>query len=1559
MRLDAKKRAFVDRIAGSVRRGQGNRASAADRFVRALFANVPPQVCTDPDGLRGAAASLWKFARTRRRGRNKVRVFTPTASKDGWTVGHSVIEIVNDDMPFLVDSIIGELDRRNLDVHLLVHPVMPVARDASGNLVGVGAETSNSRSEAVMHIQVTEQADGAVLRDLSSSLGSVLADVRRAVRDWRPMRNRLADAVAELDPSFGETADLLRWLAEDNFTFLGYREFAEGGPAAGAGLGLLRSDKAMPFEGFGNGSDVLESLGQQLSIIKTDRRSTVHRNTVMDAVLVRTVPEGPARLFAGLFTSAVYNQPLDAIPVIRRKIQAVVKRSRVSPNSHDGKALVHILHTLPRDEMFQIGERELHEIATGMLHLQRRRKVAMFVCRDPLDRHVSCFVCVPRERFDTRLRRRVSGILEAGFGGTVMAFYAQLSDDVHGRLHFVVKTRTPPSRKRIESTEAAIVEACRDWSEDLAAALAERHGESAGGAVFERFRNAFPAAYRDRFPGTAAVGDIVATELAIETGELGMELYRPEEAPDRAVRFKVFHRDRALPLSDIIPMLENMGLRVVDEIPHRIRTERGETVWLHDFGMNARWDLDLEAVKDAFERTFERVWRNDVENDGLNGLVISCGLDWRLIVVLRALSKYLRQTGIPFGETYMIETLLRNGGILRDLVSLFESLFAPDYKGASSNALRRRIGDALNKVENPEEDRIIRRFLNLVEATLRTNFYQTDDRGDPKPYLSFKFDSGKIADLPLPRPAREIFVYSPRMEGVHLRGGMVARGGIRWSDRREDFRAEILGLMKAQMTKNAVIIPVGAKGGFVVKKPPKNRGMLLEEGVACYRTLIRGLLDVTDNLESGRIVPPDNVVRRDEDDPYLVVAADKGTATFSDIANRIAQEYGFWLRDAFASGGSAGYDHKKMGITARGAWVSVARHFREAGLDVRNENFTVVGVGDMSGDVFGNGMLLSKCIKLIGAFNHAHIFVDPDPDPAASWIERRRLFRRQRSSWLDYDGALISKGGGVFERSAKTIKTSARMRELFGVPEQVTPKQLVRALLTSRIDLLWFGGIGTFVKASGEPHGEVGDRANDEIRVDACELRCRVVGEGANMGFTQPGRIEYALQGGRINADFIDNSAGVGSSDQEVNIKILLGDALAAGALDMPERDALLARMTEDVAEHVLIDNYRQSMALTHAEARAGETVGNAARFVRALERADKLNRAVEFLPKDEELEERQAQDRGLTRPEYAVLLAYAKMTLYDDLLASDVPDDPWLVGDIGLYFPAALRKRFGIFLSRHKLRREICASYLANSLFNRAGPTFVNDLAEETGASADRIAQAYLVARQVFDLRALWAEIEALDYAIDAAVQTDLNLEIMDLIPRATTWFIAVDPLDVSSAIEAFRPGIAALAASLDEYLSGELKARLDRRAAQFEERRVPAKLARRVAQLDALFAGCDIVRLAQGKGAAVEDAARGYFGIGARYGFDWLRSAAASAVPENDWERTALSAVLDELRIRQTRLADLSMDAGKAAFEDAARRHAASQLGQTLDEMRRGPPVDLAMLTAALRHIRRLCGE
>ncbi|MEX2453265.1 MAG: NAD-glutamate dehydrogenase [Rhodospirillaceae bacterium] len=1621
-RGENEKQALIDRVAAAAKRGQGRKAAAVERFVRRFYANVPTQDCAEmhADTLRGAAMSLWDFAQVRTPGQSKVRVFNPAKAECGWQPGHTVVEIVNDDMSFLVDSVTAELNHRNLTVHLLIHPVLTVTRDKSGRLTGMpedgaggqGADGEGARDgggfqrESVMHLQITEQTDPARLRDLEDGIEAVLADVRAAVDDWRPMRVRLADVIASLDSlqadavqaETKETADFLRWLENNNFTFLGYREadLRQSGrkqvlaTVPGSGLGLLRDPTVGVIDGIEDGAVLPPDLAAFLQrpsltlINKANRRSTVHRGVHLDAILIKKFDaSGRAvghRMFIGLFTSSVYNQAVDRIPVIRQKVRRVLDRSGFSPSSHDGKSLLHILETLPRDELFQIGERELRETALGILHLQERQRVALFVRRDPFGRYVSCLVYLPRERYETRLRRRIHEVLEIGFGGTVTAFYTQLTDEVLARLHYIVKTEPGrPFPRTDEQIEADIAEAARDWYDDLAQSLARVHGESSGVALFDNFRNAFPAGYRDRFLPAAAVSDIAKIARTGPSGAIAMDLYRPHGADEASIRFKMFNRGESVPLSDVLPMLENMGLRVIDEIPYEIRLTGGESVWIHDFGMVSRngGSIDIGAVKDAFEETFGRVWRTEVENDGFNGLVIAAGLTWRQIVVLRGFCKYLRQAGIPFSEAYMVETLGRNAGIACDIVVLFETLFAPGRPGddpedreRGGERIRKRIDGALDAVQNVDEDRILRRFLNVADSTLRTNFYQCDEDGNPKPYFSFKLDSAAVVDLPLPRPLYEVFVYSPRMEGIHLRGGKVARGGIRWSDRREDFRTEILGLMKAQMPKNAIIVPVGAKGGFVLKRPPASGGReaLLEEGIACYRLLMFGLLDITDNIVAGEVVPPADVVRRDSDDPYLVVAADKGTATFSDIANGVARDYGFWLDDAFASGGSAGYDHKKMGITARGAWESVKRHFRELGLDIQNEKFTAVGVGDMSGDVFGNGMLLSKHIRLVGAFNHLHIFIDPDPDAAASFGERRRLFRKGRSSWSDYDTALISKGGGVFERSAKAIKVSPQMRALFDLParETVTPGELIRAVLQAKADLLWFGGIGTYVKASDESNESVGDRVNDPLRIDGRQIGARVVGEGANLGVTQLGRIEYALRGGRINTDFIDNSAGVASSDHEVNIKILLGAAIADGELDLSGRNRLLVKMTRDVAAHVLLDNYRQSMALSQAEARAAESIGEAARFIRALERAGELNRAVEFLPDDEELDERRARRQGLTRPELAVLLAYGKMTLYNDLLASSVPDDPWLVRDIGLYFPPILSEKFGRYLENHRLRREISATYITNSLINRAGPTFITDIANETGAGPDRIARAYLICRHVFGLRQYWAQIEALDNKVPAAVQTELNRDIQTLIRRGTIWFIERTDRtpEVAEPIESFAPGIAALAGSLDDYLSEELSARVDGEAARYVERGVPAGLARGVAHLDVLFAGCDIVRIARRSGQNVGDTARTYYAIGARYGFDWLRAQAETVAADNEWQAMAVSATIDDLYDQQARLTGAIIDtAGSASVAavmldawEAAREHEVSRVRQTLADLRRAGTIDLAMLAVATRYIRSL---
>lgn len=993
-------------------------------------------------------------------------------------------------------------------------------------------------------------------------------------------------------------------------------------------------------------------------------------------------------------------------------------------------------------------------------------------------------------------------------------------------------------------------------------------------------------------------------------------------------------------------------------------------VWIHDFGLVARngADIDITLIKALFEEAFLHVWNGAMENDRFNRLVISTHLPWRKIVILRAYCKFLRQAGIPFSQSYLAETLANNPDITRRIVDLFESLFDPARQDKQAPAsLEKQILAALDAVASLDEDRILRRYLNAVKSTLRTNFFQTDEAGAPKPCLSLKFDSTRLDELPLPRPNKEIFVHSPRVDAVHLRGGAVARGGIRWSDRREDFRTEILGLMKSQMTKNAVIIPVGAKGGFIVKLPPHEGGReaLLEEGIACYRIFMQGLLDITDNLLGGKIVPPVDVVRRDGDDPYLVVAADKGTATFSDIANDISAANGFWLGDAFASGGSAGYDHKAMGITARGAWESVKRHFREMGLDVTTAPFSCIGVGDMSGDVFGNGMIQSAQTRLIGAFNHLHIFIDPNPDPTAAFKERKRLFDQGRSSWTDYNVRLISSGGGIFERAAKSIKVTPEMRNAFGLgpKDTMAPADLIRAMLTAKVDLLWFGGIGTYVKARTENNVEVGDRTNDSLRIDGREINARVIGEGANLGVTQLGRIEYALKGGRINTDFIDNSAGVGCSDHEVNIKILLGAAVDSGKLSIKARDKILVAMTDDVSDLVLMDNYRQSMALTNAEHQSLALVDDHIRFMRALEKSGDLDRAVEFLPSDEEIETRAAAVAGLCRPELAVLLAYAKNVLHEEVLDSGLPDDPYLADGLTFYFPALIRKRFGNLVQDHRLKREIVATYVANTVVNRTGPSFCNTLSERTGESAAVIARAYLICREVFQIAALWSAVEDCDNSVPAEVQTEMQLEILELITRGTMWFLKNAPRDaeIINVVSEYRPAVELLDADLEDILSPSLKAARNRKAVHYTRRQAPTALAEAIANLDALTPACDIVRIAAGGPFPPTAVAQIFYDLGTRFGFDWLRSAAETCAGGDEWRRNAADGIVEDLFAAQARLTrDLLDVAGSAEIAPAiidswidARRHAVDRLLAMIKEIKTAPTVELAMLSVVNREL------
>ncbi|MCC2663827.1 MAG: NAD-glutamate dehydrogenase, partial [Geminicoccaceae bacterium] len=1289
--------------------------------------------------------------------------------------------------------------------------------------------------------------------------------------------------------------------------------------------------------------------------------------------------------FLGLFTSAAYNRNPREIPLLRHKVSRMMARAELAPASHSGKALANILETYPRDELFQTSDDELFETVQEILHLQERQTIRLFLRRDAFARFVSCLVYVPRERYNTDLRRRFQDILQDALNGTEVEFQAQVSESILARIQFIIRTPDgiPAGVDRGE-IEARLVEAARSWSDVLRAGLIDAHGEEEGNRLFRAYCDAIPVAYQEQVPARAAVPDIERVDrLAKGETELAMSLSRPLEQGGDLLRFKLARAGQSIPLSDVLPVLENMGLRVIHEQPYEFVTSAAGRFWLHDFRVQPleAGELDPDRVGADFQDAFARVWRGEAENDGFNQLVLRAGINWRQVVVLRTYCKYLLQIGIPFSQAYMEQTLVHNPALACRLAELFEARFDPDAKGDRAELLARLEAEfraGLDGVANLDEDRILRRYMRLILASLRTNFYQPGSDGAPyKPYLSIKIDPALVPDMPLPRPAFEIFVYAPRVEGVHLRGGKVARGGIRWSDRREDFRTEVLGLMKAQMVKNGVIVPVGAKGGFAVKRPPRgaDRAALQAEVVTCYQTLIRGMLDLTDNRVGDGIVTPQRVVRFDGDDPYLVVAADKGTATFSDIANAISLEYGHWLGDAFASGGSAGYDHKGMGITARGAWESVKRHFLELGKDIQTEPFTAIGIGDMSGDVFGNGMLLSEKIRLIAAFDHRHVFVDPEPDPAASFAERRRLFELPRSSWDDYDRSKLCAGGGIYPRSVKSIRLSPQARRALAVEaEEFTPQELIRAILLAPVELFWNGGIGTYVKAAAERHADAFDRGNDAVRVDAEQLRCRVIGEGGNLGLTQRARIAFARKG-RINTDFIDNSAGVDCSDHEVNIKILLGAVVDGGDMTLKQRDRLLAEMTDEVAHLVLRNNVLQVQAISLAEARPSELLDSQAAFMRRLEASGRLNRELELLPDEETLTQRRQLGQGLFRPEVAVLLAYAKMTLYDELLASDLPDDPYLLGDLIKYFPRPLRKRFPGPIAQHRLRREIIATLVANSLVNRGLGEFVGELSDQTGRSTAAVARAYLIARDAFRLVPLFGQIEALASVAGADYQIGLLGEARLAIARGTEWFLrnASSPIDMGAAVARFAPGIASLLDQLDLILPDVEQRRFSQAVETHLQHGIEAGLARRLAGLPYLFPACEVIAVADQVGTEVVTAGQTYFALDAQLHLGRLRRLLERVSPRNHWERIALAGLYEDLAEEHRRLAVQAfasglvqgLDEGGADALQAAilawLNRAVAGFGRwqrLLAELDSQSSPDLAMLSVAVRSLALLDG-
>ncbi|MBX5462734.1 MAG: NAD-glutamate dehydrogenase [Steroidobacteraceae bacterium] len=1595
---------LIERIVAAARaRVPGTTPEQRRRFLRAYFRGVGEEDLEQRPPAAFAAAALrhLQSGRVRAPGRALVEVFNPEEKRDGFTSPHTVVLIVTDDMPFLVDSVGIVFSQAGLAVHLIVHPVLSLRRDGRGRLHDVSADPDALRESWQLYEidRLTDQR----LAELKQQLEATLADVRVAVEDWMPIRERVRALSAELrnsPPSLPadevhEARELLDWMEERHFVFLGYRYYRlERGaaqdklvPDVRSGLGILRAGRTGPRANGGgrNGpttirGEVREHARERelLILTKANTKATVHRGQYLDYVGVKSFGNqgevtGEHR-FLGLWTSTAYFSSPRDIPVLRQKVQRVVDHFALDPASHDAKAVLNVLETYPRDELFQASVPDLIRIVRGVVNLYERRTVRLLARRDPYHRFFSCLIYVPRDRYNTEVRQRIEQIVLEGFEGKNLESQVQISDSNHARLHVVV--RTDPNERRkvdLDAIEKRIALAATNWNDRLRDELVVRHDEASALALAARYRNVFPLAYEEDVSPADALEDLVDLEaLRTQPDALRLNLHRPAHQKPERVHLKIVKLGEPVPISDLLPMLENFGLRVIAERPYELAWPEGGAAWIQDFELESRerTRIDIARVEPLFREAFAATWRGDAENDGFNRLLLAAGLNAREILVLRAYCRYLLQTGVPFSQAYIERALAANAGITRNLVRLFEAMFDPDARPGSARRAEKLVENirvALDAVASLDEDRILRAYLNLVLATLRTNFYQLDAVQKPKSWLSFKLDPQRLPDLPLPRPRFEIFVYSPSVEGVHLRMGHVARGGIRWSDRREDFRTEILGLMKAQNVKNTVIVPVGAKGGFVAKRLPAGpREAVQAEVVACYQTFIRGLLDLTDNISGGRIVPPPRVVRRDGDDAYLVVAADKGTATFSDIANAISLEYGFWLGDAFASGGSAGYDHKKMGITARGAWECVKRHFREIGVDTQTQDFTAAGIGDMSGDVFGNGMLQSRHMKLLAAFNHQHIFLDPSPDPEVSYAERERLFHLPRSTWDDYDRKKISRGGGVYARSAKSISLSPAAQAMLGMETATaTPNEVIRAILRMPVDLLWNGGIGTYVKASDESHGEVGDRANDAVRVNGCELRARVVGEGGNLGFSQRGRVEYALAGGRINTDFIDNSAGVNTSDVEVNIKILLNPLMAAGKLTLAGRNRLLARMTNEVAALVLRNNYLQSQALSTLEMQSAARLSEYQHLIRSLERTGELNRALEFLPSDEELAERRKRGLGLTRPELSVVLSYSKIWLNNHLLASDVPEDPYLSSELDRYFPEPVRARYGRAIKHHRLRREIIVTATTNSLINRMGPTFVPRMQEETGAEPAEVARAYTAAREIFDMRKLWARIEALDTRIPAKLQYGMMYQTSRLLRHVTHWLLAHRrrELHVDRAVAEFGRGVRALEAEIGHVLSGLDLERFEAVRKEHLDAGAPAELASRIASLDAHNASLDIVELATQANARVVDVAKVYFEVSARTGVDWLRTQVEQLPVDGPWQAVARTGLRDStLRIRRklTERVLSRNERGTAQARVAAWLASAGEelthWQRTLSDMRTAGSADFATLTVGVETVRKL---
>ncbi|KJZ50755.1 NAD-glutamate dehydrogenase [Pseudomonas fluorescens] len=1493
--------------------------------------------------LAGCTLSAWRLLERFDHAQPQVRVYNPDYERHGWQSTHTAVEVLHHDLPFLVDSVRTELNRRGYSIHTLQTTVLSVRRGSKGELLEIlpkGSQGDDILQESLMYLEIDRCANTAELNVLSKELEQVLGEVRVAVGDFEPMKAKVQEILTKLDNSQfavdgdekSEIKSFLEWLVGNHFTFLGYEEFVVSDEADGGHivydkdsfLGLTKLLRAgLTYDDLRIEDYAVNYLREPtlLSFAKASHPSRVHRPAYPDFVSIREVDADGKVVkecrFMGLYTSSVYGESVRVIPYIRRKVEEIEHRSGFQAKAHLGKELAQVLEVLPRDDLFQTPVDELFSTVMSIVQIQERNKIRVFLRKDPYGRFCYCLAYVPRDIYSTEVRQKIQQVLMDRLKASDCEFWTFFSESVLARVQLILRV-DPKNRLDIDPLllEKEVVQACRSWQDDYAALTVESFGEAHGTNVLADFPKGFPAGYRERFAAHSAVVDMQHLLSLNEKNPLVMSFYQPlgQVSGQRMLHCKLYHADTPLALSDVLPILENLGLRVLGEFPYRLRHNSGREFWIHDFAFTAAegLELDIQQLNDTLQDAFVHIVRGEAENDAFNRLVLTAGLPWRDVALLRAYARYMKQIRLGFDLGYIASTLNNHTDIARELTRLFKTRFylARKLTGDDLDDMQQRLEhailSALDDVQVLNEDRILRRYLDLIKATLRTNFYQTDANGHNKSYFSFKFNPHLIPELPKPVPKFEIFVYSPRVEGVHLRFGNVARGGLRWSDREEDFRTEVLGLVKAQQVKNSVIVPVGAKGGFLPRRLPLggSRDEIAAEGIACYRIFISGLLDITDNLKDGALVPPANVVRHDHDDPYLVVAADKGTATFSDIANGIAIEYGFWLGDAFASGGSAGYDHKKMGITAKGAWVGVQRHFRERGINVQEDNITVVGVGDMAGDVFGNGLLMSDKLQLVAAFNHLHIFIDPNPEPASSFAERQRLFDLPRSAWSDYDTSLMSEGGGIFSRSAKSIAISPQMQERFDISaDKLTPTELLNALLKAPVDLLWNGGIGTYVKASTESHADVGDKANDALRVNGNELRCKVVGEGGNLGMTQLGRVEFGLNGGGSNTDFIDNAGGVDCSDHEVNIKILLNEVVQAGDMTDKQRNQLLASMTDEVGGLVLGNNYKQTQALSLAARRALPRIAEYKRLMNDLEGRGKLDRAIEFLPAEDAINERIAAGHGLTRAELSVLISYSKIDLKEQLLGSLVPDDDYLTRDMETAFPPTLVSKFSAAMRRHRLKREIVSTQIANDLVNHMGITFVQRLKESTGMSPANVAGAYVIVRDIFHLPHWFRQIENLDYQVSADVQLELMDELMRLGRRATRWFLRARRNEQNAArdVAHFGPHLKELGLKLDELLSGEIRENWQARYQAYVAAGVPELLARMVAGTSHLYTLLPIIEASDVTGQDPADVAKAYFAVGSALDITWYMQQISALPVENNWQALAREAFRDDVDWQQ----------------------------------------------------------